>query len=109
MKLLKWVVINGLFLVFLYYGFVEGIDNAENLALFFAWVNILCSLFMTQDDMVKKMQEVGRTVSKEVNVAYDLTVLCVFIWYGAWITGSFWLIGLIMQEAGWEKVKELEQ
>jgi len=106
MSKIKWVLINGLFLFGLYYAYHEKVDFAENLVLFFAWVNIVFSFFMFADPVIEIMKKKGRSVPPWINVSSDLLVTSIFIAFGAWITGSFWLIHLLVQEAAWASVKE---
>jgi len=106
MKTFKWCLINGIFAGFLYLSYILEIKQAENVLLFFAWVNIMLSFIMLTESGQKGMKKNGRGVPTVINIIYDVGVTTIFIWFGAWFTGTFWLIHLFIQEIAWAKVKK---
>jgi len=106
MKKLKWILVNGLFLVLFYFGYFEEIAGAKRLALFMAWISIFASFFMLTDPVIKKMKETGRSVPAKVSVGYDLLVTGLLVWYGAWITAPFYFLHMLIEQAAWSKAEE---
>lgn len=103
MQQIKWIVINGLFAVAIYFGFQEKIDGVYRLVMFWAWVNIVFSFFLLAEPVMEKMRETGRSTPRWASVVYDLCVTSAFVWFGAWVTGAFWLLHMFIQEAAWDK------
>lgn len=108
MKLIKWFTINGMFAGLIYAGYVMGIEGAENVALFFAWVNIIFSFFLLHDEVIKKIKEKGRTVPAWLNATYNIAIATTFTWFGAWITGAFWIVRLLLLDGAYQKAAEQE-
>lgn len=106
MKTFKWFLVNGIFAGFLYLSYSLEIKQAENVLLFFAWINIMLSFLMLTEAMQKGLKKNGRSVPAIVNIIYDLSVTIIFIWFGAWFTGTFWLIHLFVQETAWAKIEK---
>lgn len=106
MKTFKWILVNGIFAGFIYLAYILEIKQAENVLLFFAWINIMLSFIMLTEEVQKGMKKKGRSVPSVVNIIYDLSVVTIFIWFGAWFTGTFWLIHLFVQECAWAKIKK---
>ena len=102
-----WLIINGAFAGLLYAGFILGSEGAENVALFFAWLNIILSFFMLSDDVAAAAIKRGRTVHKWVDVTCDTGFLIVLIWFGAWATGIFWALGLYIREMAYQEQESL--
>lgn len=103
MRELKWFAFNGLFAVGIYYGFEKEIPGAKNVVLFFAWLNIVLTMFILHKDIIKQFSEKGRSVPKELNALYDISIASVFAWYGSWILATFWFIHFIIQEIAWDR------
>ena len=106
MQTFKWFLINGIFAGFLYMAYFLKINQAENVLLFFAWVNIILSFFVFTEQVQKVMKKKGQSVPCTINVIYDVSVTITFIWFGAWLTGAFWLIHLFLQESAWVKIEK---
>ena len=103
MKAFRWALINGLFAACLYYGFIENIDGAYNVAMFLAWATVITSLFVSSDGVVKKMKDGGRSVTMGIDVLFDTVVILVFAWFGAWVTATGYFLHAILQQAAWDK------
>ena len=103
MRELKWFAVNGLFAVGIYYGFQEEIQGAKNIVLFYAWLNIVLTMFILHEDIIKQIAKKGRSVPKEFNALYDIAITSVFAWYGSWILATFWFIHFIIQEIAWDR------
>ena len=106
MKVLKWVLLNGLFGVAVYFGFIEGHEGAYNAAMFVAWVSIVCSFLLLADPVIEKMKETGRTMPAWINISFDAVITITFVWFGAWVTGGFYLLHIALTEAAWSKAAE---
>jgi len=102
-KKIKWWLLNIVFAIAIYLGFIDGIDGAKNIAYFIAWSSIVLSLFMFSDEVIDKMAKEKRSVPSWASALYDLSVTAVFVWFGAWVTGLFYLIHFVIIEAAWSK------
>jgi len=109
MNLIKYVIVNGLFGASVYYGFFEGVEGALNIAYFYAWLCSIVSLLATEET-VKALAEKGKkpSVPKWINAVFDISISCVFVWFGAWVTGLFYMIHLVKSSDLWSKVAEYE-
>jgi hypothetical protein len=109
MKVLKWVIINGMFLTAFYFGFVEGHEGAYNITMFVAWASIVISPFLLFDEMQKVLKKKGRSVPSWLNNTEGFLVAFAFAWFGAWVTGVFYLFHTIIQDGAYAKAEELEE
>ena len=109
MKFLRWFVINGLFAGFIYMGFVEKHEGAYNAAMFMAWITIVCSFFISTDHMVEMLKETGRSAPPWVDWIFDIGVTLTFVWFGAWVTGVFYLFHILLCENAWAKSRIAEK
>jgi len=106
MKVLKLIVLYCLFGASIYMGLIRGHEGAYNVAMFFAWFSIVCSFFLFSDDLLEKMKRSRRVMPSWLHVSIDITVIGVFVWYGAVITGAFYLLHTLITEAAWSKALE---
>jgi hypothetical protein len=106
---LKWFLINGLFAVLLYFGFIENIDGAKRLAIFMVWLLLVFTFFIFKDEIQKKLQTRGRPVPAWMDVTYDIGVICFLIWFGAWWTGIAYTLHAILCAVGWEMAMKKEK
>lgn len=100
MRLFKYIVINLIFVVSIYYGAVEGVAGAENLALFITWIMIIISPLFLVDEVIesKEIREILQNpiVPRWFDVALDLSILGAFIYYGWIITGVGYLLHILI-------------
>lgn len=101
MKNIQWVLVNGAFAACLYFGYIEGVEGALRVAFFLAWFAIICSLPTASEEVRKKMRENGRTIPAWVSVPFDIAVTVVFVWFGAWVTGAFYVLHILLLHAAW--------
>ena len=102
----RWFFLHTVFSGFLYMAYILEVSQAENVVLFFAWFNIIFSFLMPCDGVQKAMEKKVRSVPSWVNVCVDVSITIVFIWFGAWFTGTFWLFALFVQEYSWDKAEK---
>lgn len=112
MKQARWAIINTLFGVLMFFALHENNENAQSLLMFASWITIVCSFAFYSDDAIKsilsKKDNFGN-VPKAVNTAYDITVCCIFAWYGWLWTAIFWFIHWINTEVGRDKFMKLSK
>jgi len=106
MKKLIWFGVHGLFAAGMYFGLFRGVEGAENVVLFFAWLSIVMSLFVLSDSVIESRVKEKRSMPTPVNVAYNIAVAIAFAWVGFWVVASFWILHIILNEASWMKAKE---
>lgn len=98
----RYIIINGIFAVSLYYGFFEGVNGAKNVALFFGWVSGIFGTFIFAGlaiDSGKFSKELAKSVQPAVpfviDLIFDMGVLCIFVWFGHYILGMFYLVQIV--------------
>ena len=105
MKIIRYILINGSFVVLMYIAFVMKIPSVENILLFFTWIAIIMSPFLLDENVIKKIHKEGKSVPRWLDVSYDICYASVFVAYDHWITGSFWILHMFICIAVFEKVK----
>lgn len=100
-KIIIWVLSNGLLAVALYLGFIKHAIEAERIAYFAAWIAIVCCLLQIPETSQALMKKAGRSVPVWIDIPFDILVALVFIWHAAWITGAFYFLHMIIQQACW--------
>jgi len=100
-KTIRYILLNGVFLAFFYFGFVEYVEGARNAAFFMAWISIVLSLFCLSKKFTESLKEGERPVPGWVRMSFELAVSVAFAWYGAWVTASFYFLHALLIEAAW--------
>lgn len=95
-SVLYWVIANTVFALCVYYGFFEEVAGAKNIALFIAWGLSVLSLMYASDTVVASLKKRGKAIPAPIDVAYDLVIIGVFIWFGYIITAIAYTIHLGM-------------
>ena len=98
-RIVKWFLVNGLFLGLMYYGYVVGVTGAKNLVMFFVWVNTFFCLFYMSDTVIEGMIKRGFIMPQWIDGVVDLAIISFFAWVGAWVMASFWTLHTIMEIA----------
>lgn len=85
MKLLKWIVINGLFAVVAYFALYEEIVYAQNFLMVAVWlITIITTLYTFNDGMLYKIRERRSPIPRWLGGAYDIlfiSALAAFGWF----------------------------
>jgi len=109
MGFIKWLIINGGFSGFLYFGFIEGIEGAVNVVIFIAFAYMIFSLFLFNADVQKaikeKLEKDGVSVPRWIDIVFDISATLFLIWHGAIFTGIAYGIHTILIAAAIEKTK----
>jgi hypothetical protein len=113
MQFIKSTLINGLFLVCLIYGFVDGLEGARNVALFWGWFSgtILTLVIFreeTQEALIARKYIFGWPAW--LNLAFDLFCGLFFAWFGYFFLAFFIVlhavVGYHVQVTVTSKIKE---
>lgn len=109
MRTLKWVILNGLFMVALWLGLREGVQGAANAAVFFSWVMFVSYLACSLDSVVKDMADLltESPVPGWLDRAYDLLVVAFLAWHAYWLTAVAFLAAAAALGVAREKAKKL--
>ena len=105
-KVSKYLLINSIFTASLYYGYVESVEGAENIALAIAWFIIIVSWLALSDEFVQQLRKNPSITPKWIDQPFDLAVASIFFWFGAEWTGAFYLLHIILFIGAQEKAKE---
>lgn len=109
MRTLKYLLVHGIFAVALYFGFIEGIAGAYNIAMFIAWFSIVVSWFAPMEKLAFANKSKKRAVPQWLNALTDLSVVTILAWHGAMITAGFYLIHFFLIEIMWGNIAELNK
>jgi hypothetical protein len=92
-RVLQWAIPNALFGVALYFGVVEGVQGAANIAQFFIWFTFAISFFCLSDDSVKRLRANGAsTIPASLDLSFDLAALALLLWYGWIFSAIAWAV-----------------
>jgi len=96
-SVLQWLAIATVFDLSLYFGLVEGIQGAANIAQFYIWFVSLVSLVCLSDKFVRERQKKGDFImSAWLATPQNLAVLALLLWYGwTWSAGAY-LVKIIL-------------
>ncbi len=108
MKLITYIFFNGILAASLYFGFFENVEGAKNIAYFMAWMNFITSLVYLNDEAIKEFvkKKHSRTMPVFIDVTLDIVVTAVFLWFGAFMTATVYVLHVIFSNAGWSKIEE---
>jgi len=101
LKVILWVMTNLILLVFLYFGYFCGVEQAKNVFLFFAWFMIISTVLSTGESIKKEMAKIGRSVPVWVSVPVDFIVVISLAWNGSFVMATFWLLATLVAEGVW--------
>jgi hypothetical protein len=109
-RFLRWTGINTLFVIALYYAFVENVTGAQHLVQFYAWFAFCFSLLMLLPAVPKKLAEspekLQPTAWRVIDVIYDTLCVMVFVWVGWQITAVAYLLHIVFMQGGQTKARE---
>lgn len=105
-------IINALFVICFYFGFVENVEGARNVALFYIWTIIAVVLTMAAypDDEAKRIKKAKEpnVMPRSIHITIQFAVLIGLLWYGWWITAVFYVIAVAMIHKMWEDKDKLK-
>lgn len=108
MKQLRWILANGLLFAAFYFGLVENIKGALNLAMGMAWICIFFSFFSYSQTMLDYLAESKYpSVPYWLDCTYDFSLVGFLFWHGCWITAVGWIVNMISCGYAYSKVKEI--
>ncbi len=102
-KRARYIIINIVFAISIYYGFFENIEGALNVALFMAWgmgilgTIILLGFWSDYNRTAKILYTDGYTPSAPFwfDCLFDLCVLVVFVYFGYIWLSIFYTLGIV--------------
>ena len=98
MRLIRFILINTGFAVCLYFGLVEDVNGAINVALFIAWFHVFVGIMCVSETVAVEIRKNKRTVPFEFDITYDLLVTLAFLWHGYWVVGVLYLLASLLVE-----------
>jgi hypothetical protein len=102
---IKYVAINGAFAAALWFGIVEGVDGAANLAMAWAWFLAVVSLCVSDDAIAKTRNRFPTpAIPETINVAYDLAIIGFMFWHDWMVTGGSYALHMIMMAGARQKI-----
>lgn len=109
MNIIRYFIFNCAYLACLWYGAVEGVQGAYNVALFLSWVLICASAIVLSKDARSKCAEktLNRMIPQWFDHLLDLTILGFMVWHGWIYTPIGWVFHMMMVALIYERRKEL--
>lgn len=98
MRLLRYVLVNGAFVVCLYYGLVVGVTGAYNIAMFVGWLTVVLSLGMFADSTAKDYITRKHPVPVWVDHSYDAFIIVFMVWNGIFVLSAGYVLHVIAFE-----------
>lgn len=95
MKFIRWALLNGAVAAFAYFGFVQGVEGAANVAMVMLWVTIAISPIAISEKISSELRE-QRYWYKVVDTAYDISMTVFLLWIGFMWTGVFYMIHMLL-------------
>ena len=105
-KKIYWFSMNGFFAIAMYFGFFQGNEAAEAVAIFIAWLSIIASLFVGSDALQESIRKTGRAMPRIYNISFDIFATLMLLYGGWWITAFFYMFHTFLQEEGFRKALE---
>lgn len=115
MKLLRYIIFNGIFAYSIYEGLYNGNNGFENVAVFMGWflsiTSFIIILFM-QDPVLEKIERKNlieisqRSVPEWVDVLFDLCITISFVYKEYIALPMFYIIHMLIISAYHSKLKE---
>ncbi len=111
MRLLKYIIGNGVLAAMLWLGTVEDIPGARNIAIFMAWFMFIVSLGMLSDRTVIKVAPklINMPVLVWFDVVLDCVLLALMLWHGWWVTSVAFTMHCVLMAFGRNRAKELSE
>jgi len=102
-KVLKYIIFNATFAIFIYYGLVLDNAGAANVAIFVGWITSLLGLLMLipdiretviSDKLEKKTLELS-DVPRTFDLVLDISICILFVYYGYFLLSIIYLLHII--------------
>jgi L-asparagine transporter-like permease len=108
---LFWLTLNGLLLAGLWFGFVYGIQGAQNIGMFLVWACIATSFIMLSKTVQYKHAEknIKGTIPTWINFPLNVCILIFLLWFNQIFVAIFWAIHMFLMVGFKEVVKELKE
>lgn len=104
-RFLVWACINSVFIAAFYAGFILDIGGAKNIAIFYAWFVVVCSLVFNTAQIIEHLRMKGRPFYDMADNILDLLVVAVFAWFGCTITAIAFavatILSIVAKERAW--------
>jgi len=96
-KLLRWVALRVVFSTCLYWGTVGGVSGAANVAQFYiGFVLVVATIFVLFGKWPPKDTSTFGSVMRAANVAFNIPVIVILIWFGWTFSAFAWAMSWFM-------------
>jgi hypothetical protein len=106
LKHLKYLVLNSILALSLWFGLVEGIQGALNLGLFMSWLVFVLSLTLLSDDVVERGAKEGLWVPIWFDTLFDSFIVGLLAWHSCFWTAGVYFIHMCILVAYRSKVQD---
>lgn len=98
----QYFIVNGLYLAILWGGFVEGVKGLENIGIFSTWALAVITalewlgvIAMTRLEAYESLLRL-KAIPRWLDISYDLGILLLLTWHGAFVTAIAYLIHIFL-------------
>ncbi len=108
-RLLRYLIINGLIVITIYYGMYKGNGGALNIAVFSLWFISISSLLLLNNTVVEQIGDkiLQTTVPPIFDRIVDLGIVLSIIYKGYFWLGGFYIFHLILVKSARERAEKL--
>ena len=109
-KALKWILFNAVFLGFIIGALFFDSEGAKNVTLFIVTITLISSIASVySEETIKRRADKGFSVSKWLDITFDVIVTGLFVWHGWWYCALAAFSTLIFQIAYREEVEKVQE
>lgn len=111
MNTIKYLLVNTVFAIVIYLGLFEGVEWAENVAYFLAWLKVVVSFFVLSDRVLEEMidQKSGTAPPLWLRRSINSGTIATFVFVGSWVLGGALLFSWLLVEGARTRAGELKQ
>lgn len=100
-RVIRYLILNIAFATSIYFGLYKGHENAANIAYFVAWFSIVISFLCGIKEVQIAMQKKYVKWIRHVDIVFDICVVLAFVYFGATVTGVFYMLHMLMIEVAY--------
>ncbi len=101
-RLFRYLLLNSAFAACLWFGLVEQVQGAANIAFFCAWLVSISSLFLLHKDSVQMLKDNGVVIPLFADQLFDYCVVVFLVWHSCFVTAAAYTVHALMV-AAWHR------
>lgn len=98
-RIARWVIVNGLFAALLYWGFVQGVQGASNLARFMIWASFILAFFKFTPPRQATLVDRYTVIPARLRVPYNIIITWALAWLGLFGLAAVYFLDVTVRAA----------